>query len=388
MKKKVLVLRTMPYDFDPNSYNVQEIGIGKAFCKLGYDYDYITVKKRDQKEWVFYEENGCRAKWIEVPRLRVLRMGFNFDVCKKEFLEQYDYVICREYYQLMTHLVAKNSNNASFYSGPYWNMFMIPFMSYVYDFFYTKKLNKNAKCKFVKSDLAKAFLEKKGYTDVKTVGVALDTERFDSCNEMTDDTKKIVDYMNSNDCILYIGTLDKNKNYMFLLQVYEKLLEKNPDLKFVVIGKSKQSAVAKLMGKKDESYEESCYEKISPETKKGIYRVNRVENPQLKYIYPLAKAFLLPSKLEIFGMVMLEAMYLKAPVVTSKNGGSVTLIEGKDTGKMIDEFDVTRWADAVQEYLDDEEKTRQIAENAHATVRDKYNWDYIVKTMLADMEEK
>ena len=386
MRKKVLLVRTMPYDFDPNSYNVQEIGIGKAFCRLGYDYDYITVKKHDQKEWVFYEYEGARAKWIEVPRVRILRMGFNRKICRKDFLKQYDLVIAREYYQLMTYWISKNTSNASFYSGPYWNMFMIPFMSKIYDLLYTKKMNKNMRCKFVKSDLAREFLEKKGYTNVRTVGVALDTERFDSCNEMAEETAGIAEYMKNNDCILYVGTLDKNKNYMFLLKVYEKLLEKNPDLKFVVVGKSKQTALAKLMGKKDESYEQECYENISEDVKKGIYRVQRIENPQLKFIYPLAKAFLLPSRLEIFGMVMLEAMYLKAPVVTSRNGGSVTLIEGRNTGKIVAEFDVEKWAKAIQEYLDDRKKTGEITENAYRLVKDRYNWDYIVKTMVEDME--
>ena len=71
MKKKILMVRSNPYDFNPNSYNVQEVGLGKAFCHLGYDYDYITFKKHDQKEWIFYEENGHIARWIEKPRLRV-----------------------------------------------------------------------------------------------------------------------------------------------------------------------------------------------------------------------------------------------------------------------------------------------------------------------------
>ncbi|NLL92680.1 MAG: glycosyltransferase family 4 protein [Clostridiales bacterium] len=387
MNKKVLLIRTMPYDFDPTSYNVQEIGIGKAFCKLGYDYDYITVKKKNQNTRVFYENDGHKARWIEVPRIRLFRMGINFKICDKDFLKQYDIIIVREYYQIMANMISKRVDNVTLYSGPYWNMFMFPFMSYVYDFFVTKRMNKNIKCKLVKSNLAKEFLEKKGYTNVHNVGVALDTQRFDECNTMDKLTGKVVEFMKSNQCILYVGSIDSNKNYPFLLEVYEKLLKKYPNLKFVVIGKSHQTAIKKLLGNNDESYEKSCYENISDEVRKGIYRVERIDNPQLKYIYPLAKAFLLPSKLEIFGMVLLEAMYLKAPVVTSRNGGSTTLIENRETGKIMEKFDSEKWASAIDEYLKDEEYTNKMVNNAHELVKNEYNWDSVVAKMIKYMEE-
>lgn len=386
--KKILLVRTMPYDFDPTSYNVQEIGLGKAFCRLGYDYDYVTVKKKNQKEWVFYEYEGHTARWIEIPRIRIFRMGINLSILKKDYLKQYDHIICREYYQVMTFLLSQRASNVSMYSGPYWNMFFFSFVSPIYDFFVTRKMDKSLKGKFVKSDLALEYLEKKGYTNLKTVGVALDTQRFDECNSVASETQKVVEYMSKNKCLLYVGSVDANKNYIFLLKVYEKLLNKYPDLKFVVIGKSKVSAVEKLLGKKDCYYEEQCYEKVSSKTRAGIYRVERIENAQLKYIYPLAQAFLLPSKKEIFGMVLLEAMYLGAPVVTSRNGGSVTLIEGKETGLVVDKFDEDRWSAAVQRYLEDDIFRGRTVKNAMQLVREEYNWDSIAKKMIMEIENK
>ena len=386
--KKILLVRTMPYDFDPTSYNVQEIGLGKAFCRLGYDYDYVTVKKRDQKEWVFYEHEGHVAKWIEIPRIRVFRMGINFNILKKDFLKQYDYIICREYYQVMTYLISQRASNVSMYSGPYWNMFFFPFISPIYDFFVTRKMDQSLKGKFVKSDLALEYLEKKGYTNLKTVGVALDTQRFDECDRIAPETQKVVEYMRNHKCLLYVGSVDANKNYLFLLKVYEKLLDKYPDLKFVVIGKSKVSAKEKLLGKKDSYYEEQCYSQVSSKTKEGIFRVERIENAQLKYIYPLAQAFLLPSKKEIFGMVLLESMYLGAPVVTSRNGGSVTLIEGKGTGLVVEEFDAEKWSKAVQRYLEDDSFRDMTVKNAMRLIREEYNWDSIAKKMIMEIENK
>ena len=123
-KLRVLMVRSNPYDFDPHSYNVQEIGIGKALCDLGYDYDFLTFKKKDPKAWVFYECNDSKAQWIEVPRFRLLRWGINTSIYKKQFLSQYDLVICREYYQYCTYKICRNHPNVYIYNGPYWNMFM------------------------------------------------------------------------------------------------------------------------------------------------------------------------------------------------------------------------------------------------------------------------
>ena len=50
-------------------------------------------------------------------------------------------------------------------------------------------------------------------------------------------------------------------------EIYEKLLDSIPNLKFVVIGKSKQDGIGKLFGKKDEDYEFECYKKIKQSIK-------------------------------------------------------------------------------------------------------------------------
>ena len=388
MSKKILLVRATPNDLDIGGYNLQQFGLGKAFCKLGYDYDFITFKRRaPRREEVFFEANGCRAKIIELPRFRFMRWGINKDICKEDFINKYDLIICQEYYQMQTYLMSKHSDKVVMYSGPYYDLFMLPFESPLFDFFFTKKINKNIKHKFVKSVLAEEFLAKKGYTGLRNIGVALDTERFDVVKEIKPETQKIVDFMKANRCILYVGTLCDRKNYPFLLDTYQKILKKAPDVKFVMIGKSKQTAFAKLMGKKDESYAEQYNKNLPEDVKKGIYHIDRIENPQLKFIYPLAKAFLLPSKLEIFGMVLLEAMYLGTPVITSRNGGSMTLIKGRQTGQMLDGFDADEWADAVMKYIDNPEYTQTVKDNAQKLIRDEYNWEVLAKKFLSAIEE-
>lgn len=380
--KNILLVRATPNDLDINAYNVQQVGIGKSLVNKGYNYDFITFKKNaPRKETVFYEKDGCRAKCIELPRIRVLRWGINTDICKKEFLDKYDLIICQEYYQLETYLISCKSNRVTMYTGPYYNMFLPKCFSPIYDFLFTKRINRQIKHKFVKSVLAYDFMEKKGYTGLTNVGVALDTSRFVDV-EILPETKQLIDFMKNNKCLLYVGSLIERKNYPFLLETYKKMLQRDPDVKLVLIGKSKVSGVEKYLGKKDSEYAAKYDKNLTEKEKAGIYHLERLANPQLRYIYPLAKAFLLPSIQEIFGMVLLEAMYFGAPVVSSRNGGSLTLMADGKCGQIVDEFDAEKWCDAISKYLDDPQYAKSVVEAAMNKVKEEYTWDAITNTML------
>jgi len=387
MSKKILLVRSTPSALHIDDYNVQQLGIGKSFVQKGFDYDFITFRKNEpRKDFVFYENNGCRARCIELPRTKIFRWGINRSICKEEFLSQYDLIICQEYYQLETYLISCKSDKVIMYTGPYYNMFVPKFFSPIYDALFTRKINKQIKHKFVKSVLAYDFMKKKGYTGLETVGVALDTTRFENV-EILPNTQKLVDFMTENRCLLYVGSLTPRKNYAFLLEVYKKVLEKAPDIKLVTIGRGRVSVFQKkYLGMNGEEYPTSCEAGLSKEVKRGIYHLDHMENPQLKFIYPLAKAFLLPSILEIFGMVLLEAMYHGAPIVSSENGGSLTLMADGTCGQIVKEFDTDKWVEAIMKYLDDEAYVEKVVSAGKENLKTTYNWNTIVDRFLSVTE--
>ena len=139
--KKILYVRTGPYDLNINSYNVQEIGLGKAFCRLGYDVDIITFKKHNPKQVIIFECGNNRVKLIEKKRFRWLRWGINTEICTEKFLAPYDYVISAEYMQLETFLLSRKARMAFIYNGPYYNLFMFKWTSPIFDALITKRLN-------------------------------------------------------------------------------------------------------------------------------------------------------------------------------------------------------------------------------------------------------
>lgn len=383
--KKVLFVRTPPYDLNFGRYNVQQIGMGKAFCHLGIDFDFVTFKKKNCKTWVAYEENGHKCTVIEVPRLKLFRWGINKKLLDKTFLRQYDLVISQEYYQITTYLLSKRFPKTVMYTGPYWNLFHLKFSSLLYDLLFTKRINRQIKYKFAKSSLAKEFLEKKGYDNVFDVGVGLEFEKY-SDTTISESTKELLNEVGDASFLLYVGRIDKNKNTQFLLDVFEIVLKKHPSTKLVLVGKQQKTLLDRVFHRTKSTYLKSLLKKHSKLLKDQLIYIDGIDNNQLQFLYSKSSAFLLPSVKEIFGMVLLEAMYFGAPVVSSFNGGAVSLIKSDEYGQIIKDFNTNAWADAVFKYLENRDYTLAVKENAKQNVQNNYNWNAIVGKILGTAE--
>ena len=357
--KKVLFVRTPPYDLNFGKYNVQQIGMGKAFCEMGVDFDFVTFKKNNCRTWTTFEKNGHKCTVIEVPRFKLFRWGINKKLLDANFLKQYDLVISQEYYQLMTYLISKKTPLTVMYTGPYWNLFHLKISSILYDLFLTKRINQSIKYKFTKSLLAKNFLEKKGYTNVYDIGVGFELENYIGV-QISDLTKNVLNRIGESRFLLYVGRIDKNKNTDFLLKVVEKVLCKYPDIKLVVVGKCQQSIINRLLHKYNNDYLNSILKKHSRLLVDNLIHIDSIDNVQLQFLYSKASAFLLPSLFEIFGMVLLD-------------------------GQIMHSFDQDAWASAVFRYLEDENYVSIVKKNARDCVLNDYSWNSIVRKMLATM---
>ncbi|NFO11339.1 glycosyltransferase family 4 protein [Clostridium botulinum] len=373
--KKILYVRNGPYKVNPNLYNLQEIGFCKALCKQGYDCDIVYYSDINEDEKIYINtSNGKEIKLLWRKGYKILRTGIYPSLLKKEFVNKYDLVITTEYSQIMSLLWTRYNPKVVLYNGPYYNMFKIPFTEKIYDLLFTKKLNKSLDKVFTKSDLAKEYLKEKGFENVKTLGVGLDTDVFDKVNNPSEKVIKLKEFMKKNKSILYVGSLIERKNFRFTLQVFEKVNKENSELKLVVIGNGKKS------------YVEKSLKLINENARKNIIFINKIDNKFLKYIYPEAEVFMLPSKLEIFGMVLLEAMYFGVPVVTSLNGGSGTLIENKVNGVIIDKFNIDMWAKEILNICLNKNYSESLRINSKNTIKNNFSWGKISENFIKSLK--
>jgi D-inositol-3-phosphate glycosyltransferase len=94
-----------------------------------------------------------------------------------------------------------------------------------------------------------------------------------------------------------------------------------------------------------------------------------------------ADVMLVPSRSESFGLVALESSACGTPVIASRVGGLMTLIDPGVTGFLIDERDPVAWADAVERALDPEHATAM--SNAAVLLARQYTWRSAAQSLAA-----
>ena len=93
-----------------------------------------------------------------------------------------------------------------------------------------------------------------------------------------------------------------------------------------------------------------------------------------------------PTNYDIFGMVLLEAMFYGMIVFSSVNGGSSTLIKDGFNGIELESFDKELWVRRILEVLNKEDK-QMIGMNAASTIKNEFLWSALADNFIASYQE-
>jgi glycosyltransferase involved in cell wall biosynthesis len=165
--------------------------------------------------------------------------------------------------------------------------------------------------------------------------------------------------------VLFVGRLVYEKGAHVLINAIPKVLEK-VDAKFVVVGsgymKEQLSAIVKSMGLEHK-----------------VLFAGFVDDETLLRLQKCADVSVVPSLFEPFGIVALEAMAAKIPVVVSDTGGLSEIVEHDVTGVKVYPNNPDSLAWGITKILLDENYRNGIIENAYRKVQEKYDWDKIAQ---------
>ena len=369
---KILIIRTFPDKLNLNSYNVQEVGLAKALVKKGHVCDIVLYngKENDSIQDYVFSSGECNYEfkiyWMH--GFGILKNGFMPSV--KKIISQYDVIQVHEYDQIMSwNLYTRQIKPTVIYHGPYYDEFAKGYnlRCKMFDTFFLPTRKYKDVVAISKSTLAAEFLHLKGFQNVTTAGVGINLENFGkyAVEQVNDEMK------NNNKPLLYVGKLEERRNLYFLVDVFRKLQKKKPELKFVIIGNG------------EKEYKEKFLEAIKKEIENGsiIYR-DKATQPELVKYYQEAAFFMLASHYEIFGMVLLEAMYFGAPVISSVNGGSCTLIQNDYNGFVMEDFNSDKWAKCIWDSMQNEGVLEEMKLNAKKTIAEKYTWDKLADKFI------
>src|SRR5213594_967588 len=169
--------------------------------------------------------------------------------------------------------------------------------------------------------------------------------------------------------ILYIGRIVREKGIFTLLDAFEKLRKRGKDVSLVLVGEGPL---------KEDLAKEVLRRKLNDRVKLAGF----VDEKKLVSLYNSSDAFVLPSHFEPFGMVALEAMASRLPVVVSDVGGLSEIVEDGVTGVKVPSSDPHALAEGILRVLDNRELSERLKENAYRAVQERYRWDLIAEKTL------
>lgn len=169
------------------------------------------------------------------------------------------------------------------------------------------------------------------------------------------------------DYILYVGSLEPRKNIRILVEAFELLRKKNPDLKTKLVligGESPLFASVSLTIK---------------EYKDDIILKGFVNEHTLREYYRNAELVVYPSLYEGFGLPPLEAMASGTPVVTSITS-SIPEVVGT-AALTVDPSNVVDLSRAIGSVLRDQELRNKLIVKGFKQVRH-FNWKHVARSIL------
>ena len=207
------------------------------------------------------------------------------------------------------------------------------------------------------------------------IPMGVDIEHFQSGNPdklLEQENKKI---------ILFVGRLVEKKGVKYLIKAFSKLpLE------------TQNTSVLWIIGDGDERME------LEQQAKQlGITNIKfwgQIQNKQLPDYYAAASIFVAPSVIdskgdtEGQGVILLEAMASKTPIIATTVGGIPEVITHGKTGVLVPPNDSSELSTAIESILNDNDTANKYIENALIKVNKDYSWKNITQKFISVFETK
>ncbi len=174
------------------------------------------------------------------------------------------------------------------------------------------------------------------------------------------------DYSSKN--ILFVGLDWERKGGPVLIEAFDKVREDHQNARLTIVGSQVVSS--------------------NP----AIQSIGRVPVEELHRYYEEATIFCMPSFVEPFGVVFVEAMAYARPIVATTIGAIPDMVQEGKNGFLVEPGDSEALAIVLNKLLTDEKIRKKCGRGSLQISRDRYNWQSVGTSMrkkiLKSMEEQ
>jgi len=206
-----------------------------------------------------------------------------------------------------------------------------------------------------------------GRKDTQVIPMGVDTNIF-SRSEKVDIIRK--KYKIDGDVLLFVGRLIRVKGVYYLIKALPEVLKQHPKTKLLIVGSGP---------------EKKRLAKLTAELAiiNSVVFINEVFQEDLIPFYSMAHILVLPSIIDVtgetegLGVVLLEAMACRVPVIGSDVGGIRDIIIDGETGLLSEQKSSYSLAEKIIQLLSDEQLRKKVIENGFKLVKKKFTWEAI-----------
>lgn len=171
------------------------------------------------------------------------------------------------------------------------------------------------------------------------------------------------------DVIFYVGRIVREKGIQVLIQSIPEILKTNPATKVVIAGKGPYL---------DNLRTQADFLGVA----NRIYFTGFISDEERNNLYQIADVAVFPSLYEPFGIVALEAMVTKTPLVVGNVGGLAEFVSDGENGLTVNPNDPQQLADKIRYFLNNKNKAAKIAEKGYKMAKEDFTWDEIGKRTI------
>jgi glycosyltransferase involved in cell wall biosynthesis len=175
--------------------------------------------------------------------------------------------------------------------------------------------------------------------------------------------------------ILYVGRLIERKGLPYLIEAMG-LLHPGLRVRLDIVGAGDQRPLLEKLVK-DKNMAEL------------VFFRGRIPYGELAELYAACDVFVLPAIVdsrgdtEGLGVVLVEAMSYKKPVIATNVGGIPDIVRHNETGILVEQRDPQALAQAIEAVLTDENQARELGQAGFAYVQEYFSWPLIVDQVMA-----
>jgi glycogen(starch) synthase len=167
--------------------------------------------------------------------------------------------------------------------------------------------------------------------------------------------------------LLGVGVAEHRKGFDLALRAVAQLRNDHPTLKLTLVGDG--SALAGLVAQASRLGIESA-----------VTFLGRQDPPAVAQLMQHATLIVIPSRVEPFGLVALEAAQAGRPVVATRCGGLPEIVRDGETGILVAPGDPTAIATAVSQLLSNPQRAIAFGNSARLRARRHFGWQRFVAT--------